>query len=179
LQRCERLAAADLTLAAIRKGASEPAGAAERLALGQLCQHVKHQFAAAAHYYANVFAADPRLADDLPQQNRYNAACSAALAAAGHGEDAKNLPDKSRFELRQQALVWLQTDLAAYAAMARGKPPAREMAGSQLRHWLEDGDIASIRDAAAIEKLPDDERTRWRQHWKEVAALLKMIDEKK
>ena len=41
-----------------------------------------------------AFAADPNLADDPGSRHRYNAACSAALAAAGQGEDAAKLDDK-------------------------------------------------------------------------------------
>ena len=41
-----------------------------------------------ARLYAAAFAADPKLADDLKAGHRYNAACFAALAAAGQGEDA-------------------------------------------------------------------------------------------
>ena len=46
------------------------------------CYHRRFFAASAAIWFAG-FAADPKLADDMEAQNRYNAACSAALAAAG------------------------------------------------------------------------------------------------
>ena len=64
------------------------AGAAERIELASFCRWYKRLYAAAACFYADAFANDPNLAADLRQQHRYNAACSAALAAAGQGEDA-------------------------------------------------------------------------------------------
>jgi hypothetical protein len=55
-----------------------------------MCQqpYQKH-YAASARLYADAFTADAKLAADLNQQHRYNAACSAALTAAGQGEDAR------------------------------------------------------------------------------------------
>jgi len=41
--------------------------------------------------YADAFAADPKLAEDLHTESRYRAACSAALAGCGLGKDSGNL----------------------------------------------------------------------------------------
>jgi len=38
--------------------------------------------------------------------------------------------------------------------------------------------LASVRDKAALDKLPEDERQQWRQLWDDVAALLKKVAEK-
>ncbi len=43
--------------------------------------------------FQDPLAADPRLAADLVAGHRYNAACSAALAASGKGDDAATLDD--------------------------------------------------------------------------------------
>ena len=51
-------------------------------------------------------------------QDRYDAACSAALAAAGQGVDSANLDDQERTRLRKQALHWLRADLAAWTKLA-------------------------------------------------------------
>ena len=67
----------------------------ETIALATMCQQpTKKRDAAAARLYADAFAAEPKLAADLQQQHRYNAACSAALAAAGEGEDAACCPTR-------------------------------------------------------------------------------------
>jgi hypothetical protein len=134
----------------------------------------------AARLYADAFAADPELADDLGSGQRYSAACYAALAAAGQGEDAGNLPDKVRLMLRRQALAWLREDLTACAKLTeRPEPAARQSVRQRLAHWQQDTDLASVRDPQALDRLPDDERQQWHQLWQDVAALLKKVEEKK
>ena len=173
MQQCERLAALDEKLPAILSGKEQPANAVEQLALGQLCQVHKHRHAAAARFYADAFAADPNLAADLRQQHRYNAACSAALAAAGQGEDAKQLPDKVQLRLRRQALAWLRDDLAFYLNLAeREEPGAKQAVRQLLGHWPEDIDLVSVRDTDALGKLPEAERKEWQKLWADVAATL-------
>jgi tetratricopeptide (TPR) repeat protein len=173
LQQCERLAALDEKLPAVLRGEAEPADAAERLALGQLCGQHKQRHAAAARFYSDAFAADTQFAADLQQQHRYNAACSAALASAGHAEDAKNLPDKARHMLRRQALGWLRADLALYAKQAAGNDPMMKAAVRQrLGHWRQDADLASVRDPEGLTRLPAVERQDWQKLWQDVTALL-------
>jgi hypothetical protein len=41
-----------------------------------------------------------------------------------------------------------------------------------LRHWQKDPDLAGLRDAAALARLPAGEQTEFRKLWAEVAALL-------
>jgi tetratricopeptide (TPR) repeat protein len=171
--QCERLVELDRKLPAVLAGQAEPAGAAEQLALAQLCQEYKRLYAAAARFYAGAFAADPRLAADLCEQPRYGAACSAALAAAGQGEDARHLPDKVQRALRRQALRWLRDDLALYAKLAgRDDPKMKGAVRRRLAHWRQDANLASVRDPQALDQLPEDERQQWRRLWDDVAALL-------
>jgi serine/threonine-protein kinase len=180
VRQAEQLVERDRKLAAVLAGQAEPADAAEWLTLAQLCGRYKRLHATAARFYAGAFAADPRLAADLGQQHRYNAACSAALAAAGQGEDAKRLPDKLRPMLRRQALAWLRDDLTAYAKLAeRAEPAARQPVREKMRHWQQDADLAPVRDQEALDRLPDDERQSWRQLWDDVGALLKKVEETK
>ena len=80
----------------------------------EVCR-LKRRHVAAARLYADAFTADPKLADDLKAGHRYNAACSAALAAAGQGTDADKLDDQEHRRLRQQALAWLRADLEQWA----------------------------------------------------------------
>jgi tetratricopeptide (TPR) repeat protein len=95
----ERLVRLDRQLPAILRGEARPADATEQLGLGELCT-LKKRYAAAARFYADAFTAEPKLADDLQRWNRYGAACAAALAAAGKGEDAAKLADQERVKLR-------------------------------------------------------------------------------
>jgi tetratricopeptide (TPR) repeat protein len=176
LARTERLAAARDKLLAFQDGSYTPATSDERLALAEWCQFKKlHR--TAAGLYAAAFAADPRLADDLEAAHRYKAARRAALAAAGQGEDAAKLDDRERARLRRQALDWLRADLALWGKqLASGR--AADLAAVQrvLRDWQQDGDLAGLRDPAALAKLPAEERAAFTQLWADVAALLQRAE---
>src|SRR5262249_55594897 len=174
----ERMAALEAKLPAFLKGELQPRDAAQRLGLGGVCQ-AKKLHAAAARLSADAFAADPKLADDLKAGHRYNAACSAALAAAGQGEDAGKLDDKERTRLRQQALDWLRADLALRTKqLENGKPADRAEVQRGLRHWQKDPDLAGLRDQAALAKFPPGEQKACTQLWAEVAALLEKAEGK-
>src|SRR5262249_6297083 len=85
LQECDSLLALDQRLAAFVDGAEAPPGIQDRLALVDLCRRYKHYNASAVRLSAGLFASRPALADDLGNAHRYQAACSAVLAAAGKG----------------------------------------------------------------------------------------------
>jgi tetratricopeptide (TPR) repeat protein/serine/threonine protein kinase len=179
VRQAERLVALDRKLAAVLKDPGQPADAAERLAFAQLCQQYKKLPRAAARFYADAFAAEPKLAADLRAGHRYNAACAAALAAAGQGEDAMKLADEERTRLRQQALDWLRVDLAAWTqVLDKGPPQARQVLAQTLQHWQKDADFAALREKAALDKLPAAERDSWQRLWADVAALLQRAQEK-
>jgi serine/threonine-protein kinase len=178
-RQCELWLKLDAKLPAFLKGDAQPADATEQLALAMLCQHYKKRYAAAAGFYTGAFAADADLADNLQRQYRYNAARAAALAAAGKGQDAAKLEAKERMRLRKQALGWLQDDLAAWTRLAeKGPAKARAIVERTLRHWQKDPDLAGLRDAAALAKLPEEEQKAWRKLWAEVQAVLKKAQEK-
>jgi tetratricopeptide (TPR) repeat protein len=174
LGQCRQSLALDRKLTAILKGEARPAGAAELLQLAFLCQQYKKHYATAVRFYAAAFTSDSRLADDLHNQNRYHAACAAALAAAGKGSDADKLDAKEKARLRGQALTWLKADLALRAKQVQsGKPPDRQAALQALKHWQQDPDLAGVRDPVALAKLPEAERREWAKFWAEVNSLLK------
>jgi serine/threonine protein kinase/Tfp pilus assembly protein PilF len=171
LGECERLLGLDARLAVRLEGKAQPAEASEQRDLARLCQDHKRCYAA-ARFYAAAFAAQPKLADDLGTQDRYNAACAAALAAAGHGADAAKLGDAERARLRRQALEWLTADLAAWDQRIKDHPQERVRVQKALRHWQADRDLAGIRDTEALAQLPPAEREACRKLWAEVDALL-------
>jgi tetratricopeptide (TPR) repeat protein len=168
----ESMAAIEAKLPAFLKGDFRPPSNDQRLALAQLCK-LKRLYRASAGLYADAFAADPTLGDDLKAGHRYSAACYAALAAAGKGEDASALDDRETLRLRQQALAWLQADLALRnKQLQSGKPADRVDVQAKMRHWQKDPDLAGVRDPAALAKLPEAERREWKRLWSEVEALL-------
>jgi tetratricopeptide (TPR) repeat protein len=167
IARCEEFLALDRKLPAMIRGDVQPESARERLTLAELCQSHKQRYALSARFYADAFADQPPLGDDLAAAHRYNAACAAALAGCGRGEDAKRLPDKVAQALRRQALAWLRTELTAWAAH-----PDRAAIRRTMRHWQKDTDLAGVRDPGALDQLPEAERQEWRRLWGEAAALL-------
>jgi Tfp pilus assembly protein PilF len=176
VRQAEVKAAMEAKLPAFLKGEFQPGDNNERLALAAVCQCKRLNHAATVLYSA-AFAADPKLADDLGASHRYNAACFAALAAAGQGEDTAQLDDKERARLRQQGLDWLRADLALYAKqLETGKPADRAATQRSLRHWQQDSDLAGLRDAAALARLAADEQKVSAQLWSDVAATLKKAD---
>jgi tetratricopeptide (TPR) repeat protein len=172
VQEAERLVALEAKLPTILEGKAKPANVGEILSLALSCYGQK-RYATAARFYADAIAADSKVADALKAGLRYNAACCAALAAAGQGEEAAKFDGPARARLGQQARAWLCADLALRTKLlANGKPNDRTIVQEQLRHWQTDRDLASVRDAAALAALPADERAAWQQLWADVAALL-------
>jgi serine/threonine-protein kinase len=172
----ERLAALEAKVPAVLEGEIQPRDMKERLQLVAICR-AKKLHRSAARLYADAFVAEPKLADFLPGQHRYSAACFAALAAAGQGKDAAKLDGKERARLRKQALDWLRADLALHTKQVEsGQPAERAAAQKALRHAQKDSDFDGLRDAAALAKLPAEERTAWAKLWSDVAALLKKVE---
>jgi serine/threonine-protein kinase len=177
VRKAESLVELEKKLAAILQGQSSPANPSEALALALMCQQHKKRYAAAARLYAVAFAAEPKLAADLNQQHRYNAACSAALAAAGQGSVTHLLPDKVVTMFRRWALDWLRADLTAYAKLAEQNNPAvKQTIQQRLAHWRRDPDLASVRDQQSLDLLPENESAAWHALWRDVDELAKKAE---
>ncbi len=162
-------------LPAILQGEASPANADEAVTVAQMCQY-KKRFAAVSRLYADAFTAEPKLAGDLNQHYRYYATCSAALAVAGQGKDARLLPDKVVTMFRRWALGWLRDHLPAYAKLAeQNNPVQNQMIQQQMAHWRRDPDLASVRDAAALDRLAAHERAAWQALWRDVDELAKRV----
>ncbi len=136
------------------------------------------RYAAAARLFAEALEDDPKLAADRRTQHPYNAACCAALAAAGKGEDDPKPDDAARSDLRRQALDWLKAELAAWSRVREsGDPRTGAAVAPTLRHWQQDADLAGVRDEAALAALPEEERAEWQALWAEVGRLLEPAGE--
>jgi tetratricopeptide (TPR) repeat protein len=172
VKQCERLVELDARLRDILNRKEQPADPLERIALAVVC-HLKQLYRQEARFYEEAFADLPDFASDMKQSPRYNAACAAALAGCGQGKDGDPTDGKERSRLRQQALKWLQADLAAYRQMLEKAPDkTRPLIVQRLQHWQADTDFAGVRGPEALAKLPAAERQAWRQLWAEVAGLL-------
>jgi hypothetical protein len=166
------IVALDARLAAVLKGNESPKDNTERLQLAQRA-YDKALHSSATRLWIEALAADPRLTDDRRAQHRYNAACAAALAGNGQGKDDPTPDDAAKAKLRAQALAWLTDELAAWTRLLKTAESEKHAGVVQtLRHWQEDADLAGVRDAKAIEALPETEREGWRTLWTNVAEVL-------
>jgi serine/threonine-protein kinase len=157
----------------VLRGENQPKNAAERFEFGSLCYNLK-RYSASARLIAEAFQADPKLAEDMKVQNRYNAACAAALAGCGQGRDEPPMDEAAKSRWRKQAIEWLKADLAFWNRQVEtGPQQAKAFVVQTLQHWKVDTDLAGIRDEAALAKLPEDERKACRSLWTEVDALIK------
>jgi tetratricopeptide (TPR) repeat protein len=173
VQDFEQLVRLAPRLPAVLKGEARPAGTVEQTGYALLCSYEK-DYAASARFWADAFAAEPKLADDVSRLHRYRAAHAAALAGAGQGVDAKELSESERARWRQQARAWLEADLAYWAERLKQgdrEGPNGEQWYFWLGYWQRDLDFASVRDEAALRKLPEVEQQAWRKFWEEVEAL--------
>jgi serine/threonine-protein kinase len=184
-------------LAAFLRGEHQPQDNDERLALLGTCQS-QGFYVAAARLYADAFAADPDLADQLTTECRYRASRSqdpfddrvetldtegrylaarcAALAGCGRGKDGARLSAAERSRWRKQARAWLRDDLAAWArALDSGFPEDRDLAKKMLTHWQVEPDLAGLREPDALDGLSAEERKECSALWDEVRMVLKRI----
>jgi serine/threonine-protein kinase len=178
VRQCERLIELDEKLPGFLQRKTRPASAAERIELAQLCA-LKRLTRASANFYAAAFGDEPKLADDLRAEHRYNAACVAALAGSGVGKDAHKLDEKQKAHLRGQALGWLRADLALRAKhLSTGESAHRAKVRAKMRWWLADPDLIAVRGPNVLAKLPEAERREWQKLWNDVADMLKRAQRK-
>jgi Flp pilus assembly protein TadD len=171
VRQTERMAALEARLPAVIRGEDKPKDGAEGIVLADMAYQTGRN-GASARLYAGAFESDPTLAEDMNSVTRYNAACAAALAASGRGED-RLTGEKDKARWRTQAVAWLKADLAHWGQQAEGgKPEAKGIVVQTLRHWKDDSDLAGLRDEAALKALPEEEQAACRALWAEVDAVL-------
>jgi serine/threonine-protein kinase len=178
VERCRRQADLAARLPAILSGRERPADAAERIELATVAL-ATHWNRAAAGLFADAFTARPALADAAATGQRYNAACAAALAGCGKGEDDPKPDEPERTRLRKQALDWLKADLLDWSKrLGSDANLSREQVARVMEHWKADSDLAGVRDAEPLAEIPGDERKSWQAFWSEVETLLSKARQK-
>lgn len=134
---------------------------------------------AAVRFWGEAIANEPRIAEDRQTRHRYNGSCSAALAGCGQGNDDPKPDTAARVKLREQALAWLTAEREAWAKFATAADAqVKQTIAATLRHWKQDTDLAGIRDADGLAKLPVAEREKWKAFWADVDTLLKSVEAK-
>jgi tetratricopeptide (TPR) repeat protein len=172
--QCEQLLKLNEKLQRILAGQAEPKDAAELRALADLCRRWTRQYRTAVRFYADALAKDPGLGDVLRSRARYDAAASAARAAAGQGKDAGTLDDGQRAGLRRQALEWLRTDLDSWTKeIEKGNLSTTLVVIEEvLPFWQKDAALAGIREEKQLATLPGPEQQACRSLWSEVGQTL-------
>ena len=159
-------------LPAFLAGKYQPRDHDEQLALLGACQYTNRTHAL-SRLYADAFAVDPQIANDVVAGTRYDAARAASLAGRGQGEDAGSLTQEEQARWRMQALAWLKRDLAAWSRkMESSREWDRIVVGLRLTRWLADPDLAGLRVPGAMKWLSVEEREEWLALWNEVEAAI-------
>ncbi len=175
LKQCHQMQALMQRVPLVLEG-KERATPAVLMQMAIICQQFQQRPATAVRLYQDAFKAKPELAEDAAAQHRYNAACAAALAGMGQGEDAGKLTAAEKAKLRTQARNWLRADLDSCAKQVNNaKPAALVQIEPGLAHWQADADLAGVREREELSGLPTEERQPWNELWANVAALLKEV----
>ena len=168
----ERQAALAPRLTVILKGEDRPKDNAERLSLASMCQET-NRFAAAARLTAEALESDPKLGDDLqarPSPQRRRSAPPWPASVREWTTHAPTRPPGTGSAPRPA------TGSAPTSGCARkNSTPATQRTASPSCSTSSTGsecpDLAGIRDAAALAKLPADEQKEWQALWARVAEL--------
>jgi serine/threonine-protein kinase len=175
---CKRLVYLEGKLAVVVAGLGTPASPEERLGLAEVCL-LKRLPRAATQFYEEAFAAEPALANTL-DSHRYNAACAAALASRGQGQDTGKLNEGQRQRLRSRAFAWLRAELTQWDKQPNNSTAAsRQEVQRVLLHWQRDPDLEGVRDPERLAQLPQAEQDAWRDLWAEVGKMLQRVQTEK
>jgi serine/threonine protein kinase/Flp pilus assembly protein TadD len=173
LEEAEKDLRTEERLSAVLQGKAQPKDASECIAFARNCQQFRKLQGAAVRFYEEAFTADPTLTENLAGSYRYHAACAAALAGCGQGNDVADLQEKDLARLRKQSRDWLRSDLEAWHRLLGREPDkAPPVIVRTLHHWLENKDFAGMRGPEAPARLPENEGLAWEQLWADVAHLL-------
>jgi serine/threonine protein kinase/tetratricopeptide (TPR) repeat protein len=168
-KEADLLAALEAKLPDFESGKAKPASKGERLALAQTCFGRKN-WLQAARWYVEAIGAHPEILGDQPSDPRYSAARAAVLSACSRGDGHEAADDAERARFRRLALNCLKSELAAWR-LFRTKEQDHAVLVVRLQHWQKTPDLAGVREAAALARLPAAERPDWQKLWQDVEEL--------
>jgi hypothetical protein len=167
-----RLVELDRKLPAILSGRAKPGDVGSTCGLAQVC-YGKKLHGASARLWAEALRTQPQIVEDPRAGHRYKAVCAAGLAGSGQGKDDPPLDDATKTRWRKQAINWLKADQRVWSRLRDSGPrQARPFIIKTLQSWKADPDLVSLRDPAALAKLPREEPDACRALWSEVDTLL-------
>jgi tetratricopeptide (TPR) repeat protein len=171
LQQARTWAALENQIIQILSGKAEPARAEEWLQCINFAE-VNTYYLTAARLWKRALAAHPELTANVNSNARYRAAAAAVRSGLVPGRDTGRLDEDDRARWRLQALAWLGQDLERFVQLADGGT-ANDLAlvRAACQQWQQNPALAGVRDAAALQRLPEGESQAWQQFWAKVAAL--------
>jgi tetratricopeptide (TPR) repeat protein len=173
LEHCRRVRAAEGPLDALARGERAPTdlSPAEASELARAARELgRHR--AAASLFERALDRGPAAGEEAGSNDRWLAACSAALTAAGRGSEGADSTPEERARWRARAWQWLEEDLAALrvrCAAAAGEE--RERLVGELDPWLADGALRELRAGTETEPWSAAERERNQALWAAVRDL--------
>jgi len=173
LRKSQEYLSLDQRLPAILGGNDKPKTPLEAVQLASLASlECKKEYALAFRLFTEAFAAD----SELVETNRYKAACTAVQFAAGNDMRVRHLEPEEWYYLQERTHTWLMADLDALRKRAASANPAdRQQAKATLAQWLEDSNLALIRDAS-LQSMPEPQRHAWESLWADIHKLLTDLD---
>ena len=173
IAECERYVSAESRLEPVLAGRAEAADADEAVVLAKIA-YGKKRYGASARLFQRAFEMKAEV--KRGSGNLYFAAFCAVLAGCNLGSDAASLDAAARSDWRRQALRWLEEDLARKRASFKRGELTRKTLKRSLTHWVNDPDLAGIRDREGLEALPPAERLSWQELWTAVRSLLDQLE---
>ena len=137
----------------------------------------------AVGYYQQAVQLDPRsvMARNELYMCRYAAACAALRGSAGQSATKTPTGVRAHTDPRRQPIDWLRAGHSPQPKTWKVRADLlkdtnvldlQALTGWSLSVWQTDPALASVRDLAALKKLPDAERGQWQRLWGDVAAQL-------
>jgi Tfp pilus assembly protein PilF len=175
IRECERLLELEKRLPGVLDG-SDAATVADLIEMAELCQRYKGRHRDAVALYEAAFVKEPTSRLYTEKLCRYNAGCAAIQVVAGSDAGAPPLSEADQAQYRSRALTWIRMELDALTNVHQisGRLFANQLQ-SDLRSWQSDPDLACVREAESLSRLPEDEQQAWRTLWKDVQSLVDRV----
>jgi len=95
------------------------------------------------------------------------------MSAGDVGENGTDLNETERARMRGLAREWLLSDLEVWKKVLElNRTTGREIVNQQLVRWQSDPDLAGVREASELEKLPPDQHRDFAKLWDNVAQVV-------
>ena len=155
LAECRRLIKLDPRLDRYLKGEIKPGGAGESCELALFVPGPAGAFSARRPgFMSRPLPSSLAAPTDLRLGYRYHAAGCAARAASGKGRDSQTTAERTHW--REKALEWLQADLSIRREqIQKGTSEQARDAKIKLRYWLNDPQLADVRDEQALQEMTE------------------------